>query len=417
MKKVTDPELLALLEADSSPVARPTGKKVTNPLILAQLEGKEPTWQDRGRPMWDKAMAMREAYKQTPLYKGSPVGMLNTANEAMMSGFNRAGEATAEALGRKQVNPLLAAAAGTAVSMAPDVALSMSPQKINSGLNAARGFAQRGLGATMAQLKTPFARGQAAKAAEVALEKNVIPWTGSPQVAFDKASELASKSGKKIGEVLNKVSFEQIAPDAERDLELFRREITKGTDKGLFASANGVIDNIKSTILELYGRGASAKEYNQAKNILGNSMNYLTDASSQAVNKKTVNTMAKTIRDTVRKLVPGSYLEFVENQRLFNAAESMKKFLNPELARQAGNNIITPTGTIVAATQAASGNLGKAVAELGLIEALKRRGRLATAKQLYDFSKSRVSAAPNALLAISRKITNDRGQKDGESKR
>lgn len=365
-----------------------------------------------GNSVLDKFSGALNSYKDSPLYKASPVGMLNKASDLMYKGFNKAGEVTAEKIAttrnpltKTKFSPETAASVGTAVQMAPDLAMALSPQKLEVGAGAAKSLVRRGLGFTKAGLKTPFARGQAAKAAEVALENNIVPSGGSAQVAFDRASDLASKTGKKIGETLDNIDFYKIAPEAEKDLELLRSNLTKGTDKGLLAGANQVIDKIKTTIVDLYGRDATAKTYNQAKNVLSNSLNYLADLSSQGLNKKVVNSMSNTIRQRVKDLVPGSYLEFVNNQRLYNAAESMKKALNPEIAAQMGNNITSPTGTIVAATQLAGGNVPGAITSLGAVELLKRRGNLAIGKQFHNLAKSRVSSTPNALMAISRKFS------------
>lgn len=60
----------------------------------------------------------------------SPTGLLKRADKGVRSLFNRAGEGVAETLGEKQVNPYLAAGAGTAVSMAPDLAMmAATPRK------------------------------------------------------------------------------------------------------------------------------------------------------------------------------------------------------------------------------------------------------------------------------------------------
>lgn len=324
----------------------------------------------------------------SPAYSTSPSSMLQRVPELASQAFGKAGEFAAEQMGREGANPRLAAGVGTAISIAPDVAMMASPvgEKINAPKQilrpVSRPLAQRSLGITKRFLNTPFARREADLAAQVALERDVIPMSGSPEKAFSNATRLNSESGQKIGGTLKKIEFEKIAPDAELDLENFRKAITKGTERGLFSSANGPIDNVKTTILELYGRDVSAKEYNEAKNILGNSINYLADQASQSVNKRLVNTMANTIRESVKKAVPDSYQEFLANQRTFNASKMMLRGLNNELAGQAGNNAVSLPTMVLGAGQMATGNAPGAMATLGVVEGLRRRGAGASARAL-----------------------------------
>lgn len=277
--------------------------------------------------------------------------------------------------------------------------------------NAAVASARRALGFSKRFLNTAFARREATQAARVALEKDVIPFLGSPSTMMENASRLAGESGSEITSTLNKIGFEKIAPNAERDLETFRQVITKGTDKGLFAGANPVIDNVKTTILELYGRGATASEYNQAKNALAQSINYLSDAGSQNINKRTVRTMANTVRETVAKLLPDDYPKFLENQRIFNASANMMKGLNNELAAQMGNNVLSLPSLIIGGGAATIGSGGPnqnaqsralhAVEALGAYELLKRRGPGMAARGLYKlapFAKSSLGFAATKVI-------------------
>jgi len=60
-------------------------------------------------------------------------GMMNTYNDAVRKGANVAGEKTAEFLGEKGVNPNIAAAAGTAIQMTPDIASAAAMGGVNPG--------------------------------------------------------------------------------------------------------------------------------------------------------------------------------------------------------------------------------------------------------------------------------------------
>ncbi len=74
----------------------------------------------------DKVKSAYGAYKESPLYKASPVGMLNTASDLVHKGADAAGQFVTEKMGGSGIpgisNPNVAAGVGTAIQMAPDIA-------------------------------------------------------------------------------------------------------------------------------------------------------------------------------------------------------------------------------------------------------------------------------------------------------
>jgi hypothetical protein len=248
--------------------------------------------------------------------------------------------------------------------------------------------ARRALGFSSRFLKSNLNRAEATRAATLALEKDIIPVLGSPEVAFQRASDLAKSAGNKIGNVLKSIEFEKIAPNAEYELELARKSLTKGTSKGLLAGANKVIDTVKETVMELYGRGASAADYNVAKNNLAGLVNFATEQTSQRTNKAIVKNMADTIRGSIKKLLPDSYEEFLKNQRLFHGAELMKKALNDEIGKQMGNNALSLPSLLAGTVGAAQGNVAGAAGAIGATELLKRRGLGITARGLQGIARN-----------------------------
>lgn len=248
--------------------------------------------------------------------------------------------------------------------------------------------ARRALGFASRFLKSNFNRAEATRAATVALENDIIPALGNPEVAFQRASDLAKSAGNKIGDVLKKIEFEKMAPNAEYEMESARKVLTKGTSTGLLAGANKVIDTVKETILELYGRGATAADYNLAKNNLAGLVNFATEQTSQKTNKAVVKNMADTLRGTIRKLLPDSYEEFLKNQKLFHAAELMKKALNDEIGKQMGNNALSLPSLLAGTVGAAQGNFPAAAGAIGLTEMAKRRGLGATARGLQGLVRN-----------------------------
>lgn len=267
--------------------------------------------------------------------------------------------------------------------------------------DAAIGAGRRALGFSKRFLNTPFARREATQASRVALEEGIIPKLGSPQVMFDRASALANRAEKAITSKLKNIEFHQIAPEAELDITQFGRRQAKGTDAGIFAdTVKPLVSKVKETIMELYGRGATASEYNQMKNAVGQTINYFADsAGSQAVKKKAVRSMADTVRATVKKYLPDSYGEFLKNQRLSNASLNMIKGLNNEVAGDLGNRLASPYAVLSAVGQVAGGHPGQALATLGLVEAGMRRGAGMSARALKGTSEI-LANNPNAIGRI-----------------
>lgn len=263
--------------------------------------------------------------------------------------------------------------------------------------NAAIGAGRRALGFSKRFLGTPFARREATQAARVALEEGVIPKLGSPEIMFDRAAALANKAEQVITSKLKSIDFYKIAPEAELDITQFGVKQAKGTEQGIFADTiKPMVNKVKETILELYGRDATASEYNQAKNAVGQTINYFSDsAGSQAAKKKMVRSMADTVRATVKKFLPESYEEFLVNQRLSNASLNMVKGLNNEVAGQMGNRLASPYAVLAAVGQAAGGHPQRALATLGFTEAALRRGAGTSARMFQGASKI-LANNPNA---------------------
>lgn len=158
--------------------------------------------------MMDKAQGLYSAYKESPLYKASPVGMLNTANEMIGKGFNVAGEKTAEYLGGKQVNPNIAAGVGTVIQMAPDIAMAVAPlfgmkppvpkmgmfEKMGAkGINASAGIRSKTIQA-MAGKENPTIFG--AKLGKSLSEEGAIGF--GPSSTFDKSKGILEKYGQDV---------------------------------------------------------------------------------------------------------------------------------------------------------------------------------------------------------------------------
>jgi hypothetical protein len=269
-----------------------------------------------------------------------------------------------------KTNPTVAGMIGGTVATAPDVAGVFLAPNVQGVAKEAIPMARRALGFSKGMLKNPFARGQATKAAEVALEEGVIG--ASPTKMFDKATGLMETAKTKIGETLKQVpaDFSQ----AIDNLEGLKGQLTQGTKGGVYEATNNAITTVQQTLAELRALGGNAKAgvINSLKNRIGKSLNYLADAASQGDNKAIVNNLSNSIRDAVKSVIsPEEFIQFLKNQRLFNAAELMQKGLNNEISSQMGNSAVSLPGMVAGA---AMGNPQQAIAATGLFEAAKRGG-------------------------------------------
>lgn len=370
-----------------------------------------------------KTMDAYNKFNESPV--GSlvgPMAPINAAKNVMGATtnlFNKAGEGVTEYLGKKQVNHILSAGAGTAVSMVPDIALSggTPTKKIEGAVGAAVPLARRALGFQKSMLKTPFARGQATKAAETALENKIIPYSGNPTKALENASNLASNTGAKIGETLKSVPAK--IDTAMNNLEAVRGQLNKGFSGGVFQKAESLIDDVKTNLMQLAERGktsygvkpilgkeSTANSVNQIKTRLARSINYLGDLAAQADNKAIVNSLANSIRESVKAVLPaGEYVAFIKNQKLFGMSEFMKKGLNNEVAGQMGNRMFSPYSVIPAAGEIAAGNPMRAAAALGLTEGVMRRGAGQAARTIQEVGENAPALAYTGARAADKILT------------
>lgn len=345
--------------------------------LIIEIERPDGTIVEIEKPNENSKLSFQNMMKMATIQSGqdlSPAGLMQTGFEKVQQGTKKLGEFTKGHLESKGVNPTVSKVVGKAIEFSPDiVSLAASPITETPGL--ATGMARRSLGFQKSFLKTPFARGQATQAAETALKEGIIPRTGNPFVAFQRARELAAKTGQRIGKVLESTPGK--ADDVFDNLEVLRQQVTRGKTEGVFAKANSAIDEVQKTIVELAGQGEklTASDLTAIKTRIGKSMNYLTDLASQSDNKAIVSTLGSTIRNLVKTFQsPEVFSKFSKDQKLYNSLALMLKGLNNEVAGQMGNIVPSVTGTVAAAGNLAAGNPMGAVAALGMTELLKRRG-------------------------------------------
>lgn len=259
--------------------------------------------------------------------------------------------------------------------------------------------ARRALGFQKPFLKTKFARGQATKAAQTALDEGVIPYSGNPTTMLDRATGLAATEGQKIGQVLKKTPAD--AGAAMENLEMVRSELTQGVSGGIYSGVNNAINTVQQSIAELskVGGNLSLRNLNAIKSKIGNSINYLSDQAAQSENKAIVSNLANTIRNTIKDYIPPEeFASFLKSQKLYSAASLMKKGLNNEVAGQMSNMPISlPSIGGGVGSAILTGNPAKAAASTGLFEIAKRRGAGTTARALSDLNKASTAVSGAAV--------------------
>ena len=303
-----------------------------------------------------------------------PAAMLAKIPETAHKIASRGGDILQSEMQMRGTNPTLARAANIAVSYSPDV-MSMVASPIPSqgtAENIAIPAARRALGFSKRMLNTPQSRNAANTAARVALEENVIPFSGSTDEMALRAQKLATDSGYKIGQLRDSVG--PVGTDeVVSSLESLRDKLTKGRVGGEWDKIHARIDNAVDTVKALgtAGGDTTLNELADAKKRIADSVNWLADNTSQRDTKKIVASIENGINDIFRSK-GGDLPAYGQAKRQYGAAMSMKKAIDNEQAGQQGNNLFSLPTVIAASGELAGGSPTKALATLGIVEKLKR---------------------------------------------
>lgn len=395
MKEVTDPELLAQLNGPFDA----EGLEVTDPALLAQLNGEQESGFRQATDVFMRAHNL-----------ANPVNIARRAYEGAIGMIDKGGEMAAEGLAVRGVDPRISAAVGTGIQMIPDIVTAASPagpevKSVPFLEKSAEGWAQRALGIPKAQLRTPFARGQAAKAAKTALDEGVIPWSGSRQTMTERAKALADSSGAELGDIRTSVGPQPIDHVFD-SLENLRKDVVGGRTGGIWDDINRKIDKAQESIMGLVGKDSrvSLADVEKTKNELRDTVNYMSDASSQKVTKQTTRAIERGVEKTLTE--GGADLSrYKSAKEKFGAAKKMLEGLDVSAAAQAGNNRFGPIasgGGIISGALTGNPLIG-ALTLLGT-ETAKRRGpsvvaRLLDASNVAVQKASRPSGPLMALIA------------------
>lgn len=370
------------------------------------------TTEDKPQGLLDRIKSNVSSTMSIPGIAGGPLSLPAKGYDLVNKLAGRAGERVATGLAGQgadfsplgaparpsgPLNPIAAAAIGTGVAMTPDIISSVGPMsEMDIAPKTAISPARRALGYSKAMLKTPFARGQAAQAAETALKENIIPGSGSPEVMMNRAQALKGKTGYQLGQMREAAGPQPIQNFLD-DLESLRSDILKGKTGGVWDEIGKKIDYAKETIQGLSQKGdkVGLRDVLSAKKELGKTVNWLSDSLTQDTSKKIFSQLEKSMEKAVGS--SGQDLGVYNSlKKLYGNSKSMIKALNNEIAAQEGNMSLSLPTHVIAAGQLASGRPIRALETAGLWELLKRRGAGMTAATL---NKARVPlGAANPLM-------------------
>lgn len=362
--RITDPTTGRKLKltGDSPPTEQELNEIFSN-LGPAKQVAPPPSFMDQVSQVAKQAMAPQQF---------SPSSMLQQIPKLASQGAGKLGEVVSEDLAKRQVDPYTSAAVGTLISMGPDIALSGvnplegSPKTIPQ---MAIGAQRKALGFRIPELRLPFNRGQAARAAKVSLEQGVTSATGSPGELFSKATDLAAKSGQKLGAIRKSVG-EQTAEPILKAIDDYKAVRLKGATGGKWDAIANKIEEAKDTVKGVLNKEgkASLSRIADAKKEIKDAISWTADKVSDRDAKAFAAAIEKGSEEILAK-AGGDMKTYKALKPIYGAAKSMLKGLNREVAAQEGNNLISLPSLVAGAAGGPA-----AVAKIGMFELAKRRG-------------------------------------------
>lgn len=132
-----------------------------------------------------------------------PAAMLAKIPDTAHKIASRGGDILQARMESNGINPTVARAANVAMSYSPDIASMVASPLPAPGTaeNVAISAARRALGFSKRFLNTPQSRRAADTAARVALEQNIIPFSGSTDEMISRANKLSNTSGYLLGKI------------------------------------------------------------------------------------------------------------------------------------------------------------------------------------------------------------------------
>lgn len=349
---------------------------------------------------------------------GNPIDLTQRIYSGVERTFNRGGELTAEKLGEAGVDPRIAAGAGTAISMAPEIATTIAAPISPKGATPeiAVDAARRALGFQKRMLKTPMAERSAQEAGKVALEKGIIPFFGDPKTMLKRAQDLEASSGSAIGDFLQSQGSKFDPNSMIVEFEALKKAMVPPAANSIPGQSyyKDIIRQINKAINTVKAHGDEPITFEQANEIKGifqQAVNYNSDAGTQKLGRNIAGTARETVDSELGKVSAASgrekdFQKFQQDKKEYGAASRMQEAIQNKIAGEEGNMLFSLPSTIVAAGQIAAGNPLQAAASLGLAEFTKRRGSAGLANVIKSLSQSS-RFYPAGSLGLRKKINRE----------
>lgn len=364
-----------------------------------------------------------------------PSRVLGSAPEGLSYVAGLVGEAGAEELGRRGVNPYVSAGLGTIAAMAPDIAFAgTNPAEGLAGIvrsskatKAAVPIAENALGFSKVMRKSESARSMNKMAAEVALEQGVIPSTGSPIKMMQNAQAVGDKAAADMNDVFaraytyvksrgapNALAVPGGTAKAPEVLEQQGRIIKPSTmisaleklrpkqaAKGAYAADHAAIDMAIDTIKANGDALLTLQEANAIKTKIQSTIPYNTPGHEMA--KRAAASVRESVDSSLDSIVEelGDKTlkkDFLDAKRRYGASQRMQEGIGDLLAK-GGNNFLNLTALITGAGGYVAGGGGpegaaKALALAAAVKGGQRAGMPAAANVINALGQSRTMLSP-----------------------
>jgi len=316
--------------------------------------------------------------------------------KARQIAFENPGEKIAE-VGGAMGYPKTAAALGTAVQMIPDIVGSLAPAETEAEVlrKPAEAFGRRALGFNKGLIKKAGGVERANKVARQMLDEGVITAGASPSTMLDRAEDLATQSGSRIGETLQNVGQPATTTGAlKREIAT---QLSPGRRGGQYDKLRGYTNEVLETV-GAHGKGPiSFESAQELKQTLKGPAQFgkLTDGERAEMYRRSYGIVREAIDtgldDAVSKgLIPAEKAQqFLRDKAAYGASEQAINALKDKLAGEAANNIVSLRGTIAGVGGMAAGDVAGALGSMGAWEVLRRRGDATAAATLDALSKTR----------------------------
>lgn len=264
---------------------------------------------------------------------------------------------------------------------------------------AANNLGRRALGFTKGMIKrTPGGVNTLNKTAETMLDKGVIKFGAGAEATLERAREVASKSGKAVGNALSKAGDKAINTQTVADEVV--KQLSPKYSGGAYDAEKGIVEEIKSTIMAHGDGPAGFGSAQDLKSKLGDlaKFNRLSDATKSNLYRRAYGIVSDAIESGLGQAKASALPGYIANKATYGASQRAIEGLSDKVAGEASNSLLSLRGAAVGAGALASGNVGTALQAMGTWEAARRIGSGSGAAALNFINKSPAIATTRRAL-------------------